>query len=1053
MSRVGASVWILAAVLAPAATAQQVPSTPLSCGLVANASIPDSGPQSGSSFFGINVQAGDAIVLRLLDTDTNTAFQLTSVALTDGNNNFVKPRPPLFVPSQVGTTYVGEYDLTLNGTYTVQVTGNMAGKFAIVYTTLNRPCSAVSLACGTPALGQISAPLQLFTYTFQANAGDILEAFLGEFAPYDKAFLPAMIAYGPDGHLLFQLDGITPAAVNIYPLQFTNLIFSVPTAGTVTIIVFDSDDVTGNFALSVTRLNGPCNNAKSLNCGALAQGAIVSPLGVDAYGISAAAGDVINIRTASVGTDGSFVPRAAVYDPKGNFVTGIQASTRSGHAASSGTFTAKATGAYLVLVTDVATGVATGSYVLGYSRLNRPCGTQTALSCSSLLNGSIASLLASNLYSLSAAANDNYLLRLLRTDTNSGSTFRPRVDIYDPSGNAVQFLTATNSAQLNFSTASAGSYTLVVTDGYDNSQTGTYALGLVRLNRPCSASTLNCGAVSNAAFAQPLTTAVYTYNANPGESFSVRMLDITGKLQPALAVYDPSGNPVGQAINGNFTGVDVPQPAGGAYTVVATDNSSNPVGGPFDLDLLRTVNACGASPPQGQTAQGVISSAAPFLSYTIPASSGDSLLVRSSAFNAGFNALMELYDPSGTRLNASTYSLSRAVATSGNYTVIVSPAAPRTGGAFALSWQALNNPAATGALACGGSTTASLNVENQFRYYLAAANAGDLMRMVFTPLSTNFSPSIELYDPTGVRLSAAPSISQKAAATGNYLVIVGPSSSIGQTGSFTVAYQRPNNPCTPTALACGQSTLRLVTLAGQMDTYTFPGTASNVADIRLTQRSGNYAPFAELYDPSGALKATGTAGAFQSTLAATGTYTLLVRDPNANLGSYRVALQNDTNTCQVTDTEVPAVTLLRPAGGEVIAGGTTYQIQWQSDDNVGVASQAVDLSTDGGQTFATPIAAGLSGSQQSYTWIVPATIAASRKAVVRVTATDAAGNSQTAVSGLLSVIGSGFTPNSTVSYTFDGLNRITQATLGDGRVVTYTWDLAGNLVSITVTGQ
>jgi YD repeat-containing protein len=147
------------------------------------------------------------------------------------------------------------------------------------------------------------------------------------------------------------------------------------------------------------------------------------------------------------------------------------------------------------------------------------------------------------------------------------------------------------------------------------------------------------------------------------------------------------------------------------------------------------------------------------------------------------------------------------------------------------------------------------------------------------------------------------------------------------------------------------------------------------------------------------------------------------------------------------------VTLLKPLGGEVIAGGATYQIQWQSDDNIGVVSQAVDLSTDGGQTFPTSIAAGLSGTQQSYTWIVPATITPSRTAVVRVTATDAAGNSQTAVSGPLSVIGSGFTPNSTASYTYDGLNHLTQATLGDGRIVTYTWDLAGNLISITVTGQ
>jgi YD repeat-containing protein len=84
---------------------------------------------------------------------------------------------------------------------------------------------------------------------------------------------------------------------------------------------------------------------------------------------------------------------------------------------------------------------------------------------------------------------------------------------------------------------------------------------------------------------------------------------------------------------------------------------------------------------------------------------------------------------------------------------------------------------------------------------------------------------------------------------------------------------------------------------------------------------------------------------------------------------------------------------------------------------------------------------------------VPAVIAPSRTAVFRVTATDGAGNAQSASSGLVSPTGSGFTANSTAAFTYDSLNRLTQAVLGDGRTVTYTWDAAGNLVRITVSGQ
>ena len=84
---------------------------------------------------------------------------------------------------------------------------------------------------------------------------------------------------------------------------------------------------------------------------------------------------------------------------------------------------------------------------------------------------------------------------------------------------------------------------------------------------------------------------------------------------------------------------------------------------------------------------------------------------------------------------------------------------------------------------------------------------------------------------------------------------------------------------------------------------------------------------------------------------------------------------------------------------------------------------------------------------------MPAVIAPSRTAVFRVTVTGGAGNAQSASSGFISLIGSGFTANSTASFTYDSLNRLTRAVLGDGRSIAYTWGAAGNLVQITVSGQ
>jgi hypothetical protein len=124
-----------------------------------------------------------------------------------------------------------------------------------------------------------------------------------------------------------------------------------------------------------------------------------------------------------------------------------------------------------------------------------------------------------------------------------------------------------------------------------------------------------------------------------------------------------------------------------------------------------------------------------------------------------------------------------------------------------------------------------------------------------------------------------------------------------------------------------------------------------------------------MYTPAGALLTTSSNGLLRRTIPADGVYTLLVRDRGGlNLGSYRVNLQDDTNTCAVNDTEGPMIVLVRPTGGEVLPGGTTFRIQWLSDDNVEVAAHAIALSTDGGKTFA-DLLANLGGNSQAYDWI------------------------------------------------------------------------------------
>ncbi len=1015
---------------------------------------------SATSRYNLNFsgQVDEAVLIRVIPIPgtVTPGFGLNPPVLRDQYGNRVAPRTPDAAPIDIigppNGRFGYHYDLPGDGVYTLEVASvrvELTATVQIVLTRLNRPCTSATLSCGRSAQGSIAASDigRMNTYQYSARAGDTISFRLLRVAPggqVDTSTAFFMAVYGPDGTVR---NTVNTNRLPLYPLAGRSDVTATAN-GTLTVVIWENSGVKGGaYYVSGVRLNGGCGGP-ALTCSSALDAQLTTPLSFASYTVSAAAGDVYQFRVGRADTAGTFTAAAEIYDAQGNRAGLVGPASPNGHAASSSVVRFAAGGSYSVLVSGSADGSA-GMFTIASTRINRPC-TDTTVACSAILDGSVSGVVRNRVYALTAAAGDTFLVRLLQPDPRS--LFKPRVDILDSAGNQIQFLSTADLSRVNFTASTDGTYALLVTDAYDNAQSGSYSLGVTRLNRPCDASVLTCGGVVAGAIGRPLAAGVYTWNAAAAESFSVRMLGGAGGVLPSLEVYDTRGVPAGAAFTGAYSGVDVAKPAAGSYTVIALDNSRTPSAGSYSMELLRTKNACAAPLPQSQTASGVISATAPFAAYTISAAAGDTLALRSASSTNGFSAQMELYDPDGQRLDSGVFGLTRGIAAAGVYTVVLGGAAPRTAGGYAFTWQLMNRPAGAAPLPCGTSLAGSLAGANQFRYYTVAADAGDTMRLLFTRVDT-FSPQMELFDPGGVRLTASSDVLQKAAAGGNYLVLVSPSTTAAETGSYTLAYQRPNNPCSPTSLTCGQTALKQVLAPGQLDTFTFQSTGGDLQTVRLTPRSGAYSPVFEVYDPSGTRVASVTTGQYRAVLSG-GAYSLLVRDRGAvNLGSYRVSVQDDTSACPVDDQEAPVITLIRPTGGEVLPGGTTYRIQWVSDDNVGVASQDIALSTDGGQTFGTAIATGISGTAQTYDWILPPDIAPSRTAVLRITATDNAGNTQSAASGLLTLIGSGFTPNATGTFTYDPLNRLVQAALGDGRTVTWVWDAAGNLTQVLVSGQ
>ena len=362
---------------------------------------------------------------------------------------------------------------------------------------------------------------------------------------------------------------------------------------------------------------------------------------------------------------------------------------------------------------------------------------------------------------------------------------------------------------------------------------------------------------------------------------------------------------------------------------------------------------------------------------------------------------MELYDPDGVRLDSGVFSLSRKAAASGNYTVILGAAAPRTAGGYSFAWQLLNQPAGATPLACGGSTTGALSAGESVPLLHARRRRRRHAAAALHPHQREFLAADGSLRSRGRahrrQFRRHPKGRRRRQLSGGDR----PRHSLTETGAYNVAFQRPNNPCSPVSLTCGQTTLRQVNLPGQLDTFTFNATGGDQTTIRLTSRSGAYSPFVEMYNsgrraPHHQFQRPAAHARCPPTASILCWCAIAARSIWAAIAS---ACRTTPTPARSTTPKRPMIILVRPTGGEVLPGGTTFRIQWQSDDNVGVAAHADRAVHRWRQDFRRPV--GQSRRQlAAYDWIVPADIAPSRTAVLRVTASDAAGNAQSAIQRL-----------------------------------------------------
>lgn len=139
--------------------------------------------------------------------------------------------------------------------------------------------------------------------------------------------------------------------------------------------------------------------------------------------------------------------------------------------------------------------------------------------------------------------------------------------------------------------------------------------------------------------------------------------------------------------------------------------------------------------------------------------------------------------------------------------------------------------------------------------------------------------------------------------------------------------------------------------------------------------------------PANASSFTWTVDANQIT--STGLIVVRARDTVGNIGEGRSGLFS----IRSNDIQPPVVSQVLVAGGtKKVKRGDSATITWNTTDDQTIRHHQIQLSTDGGTSFATTIAEGLAGTAREFTWMVSPMLSKSKMSVIRVQATDQADN-------------------------------------------------------------
>jgi len=559
----------------------------------------------------------------------------------------------------------------------------------------------------------------------------------------------------------------------------------------------------------------------------------------NSYTFTAAAGERLQVRLAI--SSGTLVGKIDLFGPGGTLL----ASNYNATVASLINDTAVSSGTYTVVVSDASANSQHGNTGTGIYNLFVTRSTQATPEGTAQTNGQPTAGTIDygdlDTFTLTATAGEKLQLRIVKT---SGTTFVPRIDLYDPNGALVtSTYNATVGSLINDTASVSGTYMVVVSDysgnsAHGNDSTGTYNLYVTRSTQASAEAVALTNGQPTAGTIDLGDLDILTFTATAGERMQLRIVKTSGAtLVPRIDLYAPNGTlvtstysaTVGSLINDTAS-------VSGTYMVVVSDYSGNSAHGndstgSYNLYVTRSTqtSADAVALTNGQPTAGTIDLGdLDILTFT--ATAGERLQLRIVKTSGSLLVpRIDLYAPDGTLVSA-TYDASvgslinDTASVSGTYMVVVSDYSGNS--AHGNDSTGTYNLYVTRGAIAGGSEASVLKSQSvagiidlgDLDTFKVVATAGQTFQISLSTAAAGLVPRIDLYSPTGALVTSnygtsSATVSATPAASGTYTAVVSDysgNSAHGNTG--TGAYT--------------------ITATGAGDTGTAPSTGSD-ADTPL----------------------------------------------------------------------------------------------------------------------------------------------------------------------------------------------------------------------------